>query len=343
MARNKTQVMLWPGAESRDAYARDFASSIAANGAEVTEFSLGAWKFGLCESDFLLVHWPEAAAQGRYGVFRRASFILWVISVWVFRLRGGTVAWVFHNERPHDEEKFFVERYLMAFVPAVDLLMSPSHTGLDIAERKYRRLRPAVREIARLGEYERRFSSREVVSADSSRKTLVTFGHLRPYKGLDALIDSFPRSDIDLLIVGKCNSVSAERNLIRRCETHENIELRLGYLSDEELEEVLACADGAVFAMRDSLHSGAVLRARSAGLPTLVSSVGAMREYAALDSGISLFDHPVRSRDIEAFVNSLDGRHLLDVDELKWPNIGKRVSLAIEKAVQARRTRRDRS
>lgn len=334
MTRQDHAVILWPGKESSDRYARDFAQALEDQGLPTEEFSLKRWRFGTANAGVFLVHWPEAAAQGSSWLGRRTAFLLWVLSVWIFRLRGGKVAWVYHNEKPHSPDRHFVASLLRLFVPAVDLLFSPSEIGLKLAQENYRGLRPESSEIARLGVYaSTRDSNVGASGSGAARPTIISFGQIRPYKSLDTVIEAFDGVEADLLIVGKCLSDSYEREIRDLCASRENIVLRLGFLPEPDLDHLLANVDGVVLAMGNSLHSGALLRARSAGLPTLTPSVGALVEYGAMDSGIHLFHGPITQGRIAEFIDETGGRVALDVSELEWPEIGAQVAGSIRRSL----------
>jgi glycosyltransferase involved in cell wall biosynthesis len=108
-------------------------------------------------------------------------------------------------------------------------------------------------------------------------RTLLALGTIRPYKGLDDALELTRRLDgARLLVAGEpLMPIEAYRSL-------PNVEWRLGYLPDAELDRALGEATVAVFPYRPELdQSGALLRALGAGVPAVAYDVGGIAEPVA--------------------------------------------------------------
>ena len=108
-------------------------------------------------------------------------------------------------------------------------------------------------------------------------RTVLCFGVIRPYKGLGDAIEAVRRAgDARLLVAGDpLEPVDGYRAAAAGLE----VEWRLGYLADAEVNRALGEATVAVFPYRPELdQSGALLRALGAGVPAIAYDVGGIAE-----------------------------------------------------------------
>jgi glycosyltransferase involved in cell wall biosynthesis len=116
---------------------------------------------------------------------------------------------------------------------------------------------------------------------------LLYFGVIRPYKGVEDLVDAFSMLDradasqFRLSIVGETwEGCTAPDRAIARSPHADLIERVDRYVSDEELAEYVAQADAIVLPYHRSSLSGPLFIAMTAGLPTVVTAVGGLVEVA---------------------------------------------------------------
>jgi glycosyltransferase involved in cell wall biosynthesis len=113
--------------------------------------------------------------------------------------------------------------------------------------------------------------------ADDGR-TLLCFGVIRPYKGLDDAIAATRLLDggVRLVVAGDpLEAVDRYRALARGLD----VEWRLGYLPQSEVDRAFGEATLALFPYRPELdQSGSLLRALGAGVPAVAYDVGGVAE-----------------------------------------------------------------
>jgi glycosyltransferase involved in cell wall biosynthesis len=131
-------------------------------------------------------------------------------------------------------------------------------------------------------------------------RTVLSLGVIRPYKGLhDAIAATRLTGGARLLVAGDpLEAVEPYREAARGLE----VEWRLGYLADAELDRALGDATVAVFPYRPELdQSGALLRALGAGVPVVAYDVGGIAEpVRRFDAG-----RVVPAGDVEALAAAL--------------------------------------
>jgi glycosyltransferase involved in cell wall biosynthesis len=111
--------------------------------------------------------------------------------------------------------------------------------------------------------------------ADDGR-TLLCLGVIRPYKGVGDAIAATRAAGARLLVAGDpLEPVAPYREAAQGLD----VEWRLGYLADSELDRALGQTTVALFPYRAELdQSGALLRALGAGVPAVVYDVGGLAE-----------------------------------------------------------------
>jgi len=120
-------------------------------------------------------------------------------------------------------------------------------------------------------------------------RTILFFGRITPYKGLEYLISAFHqiltvRDDYRLIIAGRLDAQSGERywNAIRE-EVHEDVQkgralVRTEYIPEEQTELYFKAADVLVLPYKEIYQSGVLFLAHSFGLPVIAADVGSLKD-----------------------------------------------------------------
>jgi glycosyltransferase involved in cell wall biosynthesis len=121
----------------------------------------------------------------------------------------------------------------------------------------------------------------------NSDKTLLFFGNIAPYKGLEYLIATFDKllrrdRSYRLLIVGKPKGPKSYWHQIRRAIVSSGIADRviakIEYVPDEETEVYFKAADVLILPYTHVFQSGVLFLGYSFGLPAIAADVGSLKE-----------------------------------------------------------------
>jgi glycosyltransferase involved in cell wall biosynthesis len=121
-------------------------------------------------------------------------------------------------------------------------------------------------------------------------RVVLCFGMIRPYKGVDRLLEAFEllakAEDLHLVIAGEAAPALAREldAAIERNPAKARIHLRARFSSDPELAALLRMADLVVFPHVHVYQSGALLLAMSFGKAIIASDIPGLREY--LEDGV---------------------------------------------------------
>ncbi|MBI65538.1 MAG: hypothetical protein CMG64_04540 [Candidatus Marinimicrobia bacterium] len=131
------------------------------------------------------------------------------------------------------------------------------------------------------------------LSLNNNKLTLLFFGLIREYKGLDLLIESFSYLEpdilkkIQLLIVGECyENNNKYYNLIKKYNLENNIKWIEEYVPDNMINLYFSCADFVVIPYRSASQSGIIPMAYNYNKPVIVSSAINDNQFSNNKTGI---------------------------------------------------------
>ncbi|TAK69108.1 MAG: glycosyltransferase, partial [Actinomycetota bacterium] len=215
--------------------------------------------------------------------------------------RGGRLVWTVHNVAPHER------RFPAAEDALADLLAGRSdlvHVFCDTTVGDVPALAAvppdrilAVPHASYVGWYPDSVdpaTARGLLGLPADKVVVGLVGALRPYKGIDTLVDALDEpglADVHVLVSGRRGrtalpELSAQ---LEAAHAHPRVHVRSGYVPAGELAVHLKACDLAVFPYRRTLSSGAVLAALSFGTPVVAPAQGCIPD-AVDESCAQLYD-----------------------------------------------------
>lgn len=116
---------------------------------------------------------------------------------------------------------------------------------------------------------------------DPERKTLLFFGLIREYKGLDILLEAFRElpEDYQLVVAGEpYGSFAPYQEIIDSLPGKDRVHLFLDYVRDSEVKRYFSAADAVVLPYRSATQSGIASIACHFELPMVVTDVGGLKD-----------------------------------------------------------------
>lgn len=291
----------------------------------------------------LHLHWPEDAIA-RVSLWRnRRKLAKLVVKVSLAKRLGAKIIWTVHNVEPHEcvTPRFAVAafyRWLAAVVDGCIYLTSASRR--EVWER-----RPRLRKIPSAtiphGLYQpvvpklrNRATIRRELGVGPDQRLIVSFGMIRPYKKLDKLMKAFSRTasaDFRLLVAGRVEDPALAKALTELARGDSRITFRPGFMSEQQLAEMVTAADLVVLPFQKVLNSGSVLYSISLGRRVLTSKRGSMLELARdFPDWVGLCDEITP----EALTAALAEPHPLlrqpELGQYDWSSIASRTSRFFE-------------
>lgn len=211
--------------------------------------------------DVLHLHWPEYLLRhpGRWGTWAKRACVLLLLAR--LRLAGTPIVRTLHNVQPH-ESRGRVEGWLLA--------------RIDAATRRWIRinattpLRTPATDTILHGHYRDWYAG--LPSPQVRKGQLLHFGLLRPYKGVEALLEAMRGLDdpqVRLRICGKPADAAIRATVEQACAGDRRISAELAYLDDAALATEIGQAELVVLPYRQMHNSGTLLLALSLDRPVL--------------------------------------------------------------------------
>jgi glycosyltransferase involved in cell wall biosynthesis len=217
-----------------------------------------------------------------------------------FKAGGGRLVWTVHNVLPHDPVQVDSEVALARMLAErADLVHVLSEATLAAAA-PYFEIDPAravcIPHASYRGLYPdwvSRAGARRRLGVAPDESAVLALGQIRPYKGLDRVLDFVEGSDrrppLRLLVAGALRPGSESDDLAARLAAAPRTTSLTRRLRDDEIQVWMRAADIAVLPYVRVLNSGAFMLAESFDLPVVAPRTGALVERES-DQHVRLFD-----------------------------------------------------
>lgn len=153
--------------------------------------------------------------------------------------------------------------------------------------------------------------ARKELELDPEKKTILFFGLIRDYKGLDLLIDAFGRLDdtYQMIIAGESyGSFDKYEEQISRTKHPDQIKVLNRYISDADVPLLFSAADVCVLPYRSATQSGIISVAYHFETPLIATRVGGLNESIE-KQGVGLMVPEINAMSIAETI-----RHFFSID-----------------------------
>lgn len=190
---------------------------------------------------------------------------------------------ILDNVIPH-EKRFFDTPFLHYFINRIDAFVVMS----EQVKKDLLSIKPNAKYIFsphpiydHFGEHINKKIARKKLNIDSKKHTLLFFGFIRDYKGLDLLIEAFSNlsEDYQLVIAGEAyGSFEKYKKQIAKNKNKERIFTHIRYISDDEVPLFFCSADVCILPYKSATQSGITSIAYHFELPLIATDVGGLKE-----------------------------------------------------------------
>lgn len=285
------------------------------------------WWFALLgRYDVVHIHWPEQLFRGksRYHTLLRLPFVVLLLARW--RLSRMSIVRTVHNQKPHESGS----RVFRQFLTAVDSLT----TDWVILTEASRRDDMARVTLIPHGHYRDWYESS---GRSSVRGALLLFGLIRPYKGVDSLINAFASvndSVLTLRVVGRPATPQIALELADLAARDDRISTKFAFVPDDELADEIAKSEFVVLPYRDLHNSGAALLALSMDRPIIVPTTEATSMMAEEfgDAWVVRYAAPLSPDSLLAAIQqgrSFDRETRPEMAQREWAALGEQLTTVI--------------
>jgi beta-1,4-mannosyltransferase len=288
--RRACAVASFPPVIPQNPYQRLLYEHLAPFGVEVVEgaeLKLGWLRRNRRNVQILHFHWPQSYYQWLWDPAWARRPLSWVrLVVFAARLAaaralGYRLVWTVHQVYPHETVSRWLDRLAgRALAAACNGLTAHDRATAELVERElgYDAERVVVLPHGSyVGVYppgRERAVVRAELGLPQDAFVFLSFGHLRGYKDIDLLLDSFRALDdpsAALLIAGPALDDASGTAVRAAAERDPRIVPMLDFVPDDTVAELFRASDVAVLARGDGGTSGALVLALSLGLPAIAA------------------------------------------------------------------------
>ncbi len=246
--------------------------------------------------------------------FRLVKIWLLAADMLLVRLSGTRIVWTIHNLVGHESQNPRAELLVRRVVAmcATHIILH-SESARSMVQKRFDLDLSRKSSVVRHGNYKGCYPPNEELSKqlaerwrlNSSTTTVLSFGAIRPYKGLERLLSALAtcaRQDLRLVVAGRPFDRNLEIRLKAAAADDDRIVLALDFIPDSEVAAYFSLADVVAIPSESTLTSGSAVLAMTLG-KAMILPVDAQVLDLVDETGAVFFNS-----DCE-FVAALNGLH----------------------------------
>lgn len=218
------------------------------------------------------------------------------------KARGVKVIWTIHNRLPHEPRFLGPELALNRFLSSsADVVHVMSGQTAEVVADLYPLPADRVKVIPHPSYHgvhsapASNRQARERLGLAADERTVLAFGRLRAYKGIDTLCDALTviaerGGRLPTLLVAGQTPRAVRAEIGRRLPRSSRVISHFGFVDDADVGDWFAAADVAVFPFRSILNSGSVHLAATLGVPVILPGESHLREQFGDEPWVRFYD-----------------------------------------------------
>jgi beta-1,4-mannosyltransferase len=284
------------------------------------------------------LHWILPYVKGKNKFFKLAYTLKFLLDVALVKLTGVKIVWTIHNRINHDTHFPGIELWLRRnLAKIVDSIILHNQATLEAIAQEYQfSLQKAT--VILHGHYRDVYEppiaqaiARQKLDLPPQGYVFLNLGLLRPYKGIEKLIDTWSQnqhlfSQHTLLIAGKADKVYANK-LKEKIAHTKGIILIPEFIDADRIHLFFSAATFVVLPYNNILNSGSLILAMSYGLPVIAPKMGSIPEYLGnadqllYDANNSFGLLNSMEMSLKHDINQLSQDVIVACDRLNWKKI----------------------
>ncbi|MGA2368418.1 MAG: glycosyltransferase family 4 protein [Dehalococcoidia bacterium] len=261
-----------------------------------------SWRGGKRKPDIVNLHWIQFYLLSYTALRTIVKSVLFLLDLAYAKLKNIRIVWTIHNAVSHESNypglELFFNNLICLFC---DEYIVQSQSIKNEISLKYRTIinKSKIKVIPRgnyIDLYQNtiaKIEARRYLNLGLKDIVFISFGKIRPYKGIDQLIDAWElfqaemnRDDIKLIIVGHPHNDHVEKEILRKCTHSKNVIPILRYINDEEIQIYMNAADICLFTFTAILGSASVVAAMSYKKAVIAPNMGGIPDLIDENGGL---------------------------------------------------------
>lgn len=285
------RVIFIPNYSHENPYQQNLAESLSKKGVQIILENL-TWAllffkvlFKYKKPEIIHIHWQHDYLVSKKALFSFLKSFLFILEMVILRFLGVKIVWTVHNIVNHEKKDFKIELFFSSFLSKISnkiIVHNPQSQKEIIEAYKIRKIEKCsvIAQGNFIDNYENIITNKEArieLNINEDNFLFLFFGLIRPYKGLNKLIESFQSKNFQeakLLIVGRAIDKKYEAEIRSLCDTIDNIEFQSGFVPENKIQVYMNAADIVVIPYIEILNSAALLLAMSFKKPIIAPKTG---------------------------------------------------------------------
>lgn len=287
------EIIFLPDWSKGNPYQNLLVKALKKNGVSITlkDYPIGAFPLNQIVNSnqnctAIHLHWVNSLVDPivwcQNPIKRKVKMLLLAFDILAVRVRGKRVVWTIHNLISHESKNAQLEikaRRVIARTCSHALLHSQS--ALKLVEKTYRVDLSDKASIAVHGNYDGCYPSvdgmeqklRERFKIDPDAIVILFFGAIRPYKGVERLIDAFhvvKDRNLRLIIAGSTTDDAFAQSILKVSKDDPRIIPAIGFVPENEVSALFSITDVVALPFERILTSSSATLACTMGKALLV-------------------------------------------------------------------------
>lgn len=271
---------------------------------------LSSWKHF---KSIQLVHlnWFENLDESSKGATLK-SFFRKLVALIAIRLGNKKLVWTMHNRLSHEKKSGkwsnILTSLLIRWADAIVIHSEESRAILSEISQIFLNKVVHIPHPDFIGVYGPILSI-DAPHLDNPIK-LVFIGAVKPYKNIELLIKLARKfqDSIELSILGNPNTPEYKNEILHLSESLSNIQLKLEFIPDEDLPEILSKSDLVIlpYNLESSLNSGTVILAFSYQKTVICPKIGTINDFGKVNSAVFSYGYSTQEEHFEKLTDRIN-------------------------------------
>ena len=276
---------------------------------------------------------------------KRFSLESYIYTLWFFiqifiikKILKINIVWTLHNIFPHDTKNIKLHRFVQyQFSKQCKWIRVFSNNTVNklIHEFNFNKNKLIVVPEGSYVNYYPNFISKEEarkeLNIQKKEKIFLYFGAIKPYKGLDFLIEEISNSKhhkIKLIIVGRTPKKRYLNKIKEKIKNNDSITLENKYIKDEQIQIYFKAADIIVLPFENIENSGSIILAMGFKKVIIAPNIGVIpdrlnnqKKFLYSENIIEKFELALKTSDKE--IEILGNKNFEELKKYTWKDFGK--------------------